>query len=547
MILIDIYLDHCYPTSMTDTAKTILHSATRFFSGTMLSRVTGMLRDMSMAYAFGTQSTVAALLVAFRFAHLLRRVLGEGAMQTALIPHLEHLRKDSSQRAGRFYCDLSLSLTALLSTIIIVTMLILGGLLSIDFFSTGNAEIAWFTLLMMPSLLFICLFGINASLLQCEKSYFIPSAAPIAFNVIWIVGVICTRNLSSFNAMSGLSLFIILACFAQWALTLPKTYKILIDYGVTHFFKGIKLFSTDVYRLAAPLALGIIGVAAAQINNALDAVFARWADDQGPALLWYAIRLQQLPLALFGVALSGALLPPLARAIKGEQFDQFSKFLDYAVSRTLILMIPITVALFIMGDACIALIYGHGDFSNLSVIGTTECLWGYTAGLIPMALILVLAPAFYAKGNYRTPSMASAASMALNIGLNTILVAGFDMGAASIAFATSISAWFNCFWLWRVLSKDLSGHNTSNLGEWKQIAGVVAVVSCLSAIVVIITDQLLWGSFTPYGILIGEYVNYLQPLSSQIIRLSLSGLIFIVPLALAYLKTNKKGNSSQRR
>lgn len=93
-------------TIKTDTTRSIFRSAASFFSGTMLSRITGMLRDMSMAYAFGTSSAIAALLVAFRFAHLLRRLFGEGAMQTALVPHFEELRVDNLKRAGAFFAIL---------------------------------------------------------------------------------------------------------------------------------------------------------------------------------------------------------------------------------------------------------------------------------------------------------------------------------------------------------------------------------------------------------------------------------------------------------
>lgn len=429
-----------------DSRRSILGSAARFFSGTMLSRVSGLARDVCMAYAFGTQSGIAALLVAFRFAHLLRRLLGEGAMQTALIPHFEELRKDSPQRAGQFFCDLTSSLTYFLVFLIVMIMAGLGAGLHWEVFDSGNAEIAWLTFLMMPSLLFICLFGINASLMQCEKSFFISSAAPVAFNAFWIIGIAFSSQFPIQDAMSILSIFVVVACIAQWVVTLPKTYEILNGFNINSLWKG-KSYSADVRRLIKPLLLGITGIGASQVNNALDAVFSRWADPEGPAILWYAIRLQQLPLALFGIAIASAIMPPLARAGKNQDFASFRHFLDFAVRRTTALMLPITAALFLLGDLCIRLIYGRGDFTEASVISTTEALWGYSFGLLPMALVLVLAPAFYALGNYRTPSAASVGAMVLNIVLNTIMVAYLGLGATSIAVATSVSSWFNLFWL----------------------------------------------------------------------------------------------------
>lgn len=515
---------------MTDTPKTILNSAMRFFSGTMLSRLTGMFRDMALAYAFGTTSAIAALLVAFRFAHLLRRLLGEGPMQTALIPYFEGLRKESPERAGRFFCDLALSLSFLLVILIIVIMATLGGALTLIDLSEGNAEIIWLTLLMMPSLLFICLFGINASLLQCEKYYFIPGFAPVLFNLFWILGVAFSANLMPDKAMDVLALFIIIACLAQWAMTLPKTIQLLKSYGVTSFWKGAKKYSSDVLHLIKPLSLGIIGVAASQINNAFDAIFARWASEEGPAILWYAIRLQQLPLALFGIALSGALLPPLARAIKNNNSAQFRHFLEFALKRSLAIMIVITAGLFILGDSCISFIYGRGDFTSMSVIETTESLWGYTAGLLPMALVLVLAPAFYSKGDYRTPTIASVISMIINIVLNTIFIAVWHKGTASVAYATSISSWVNLLWLAVPLRQAQLLPSMRNL---LYSAGKISIATLIACLAVIIAEKTVWGYSTALEIALGHSPIYNLTLTAQVAHLAVGGSAFLAALALS--------------
>ncbi len=424
-----------------------------------------MLRDIAMAWAFGTQSSIAALLVAFRLSHLLRRVFGEGAMQTALIPLFEELRKEDRQRGAQFISHLKGALSLLLTLIIVIAMGGIWMLLQSHSLSEGNQEIAWLTCLMMPSLLFICLFGINASILQCEKAYFIPSAAPVLFNLIWIVGIGYTWMMVPEKAVTIIALFIILACFGQWLVTVPKTHAILKDHGNTPFnWKNWRaLFSVDLLRLTKPLSLAVVGVAATQINTALDAIFARWASEEGPAFLWYAIRLQQLPLALIGVALSGAILPPLARAAKQEDSAKFQEFLAYGKEMILLWIIPITAMVFLFGDLSISLIFGHGDFTVHSAVETTRALWGYGIGLLPMAMILVVAPAFYASGDYKTPSLAATGSMVINVFLNTLFVGIFDWGAASIACATSFSALFNLAWLERALKGSYTKLSTTAL------------------------------------------------------------------------------------
>lgn len=437
---------------MKDTIQTIRRSSHRFFSGTLLSRVTGMLRDMSMAYAFGTQPSIAAFMVAFRFAHLLRRLFGEGALQSAFIPEFEALRHQQEQRAFTFFRDLTVALSLLLILLIGIASGGLAAFLWWGDLNPDNQEIVYLTLLMLPSLLFICLFGLNASLLQCEKSYFIPSVAPVAFNGIWIISVLYLKQLPAEQAMPVLAIGVVIACFCQWILTVPQTWKSLKK-SLSSLRPSLHFASSDLRHLYKPLTLGILGVAASQINNAIDTLYARFAEPEGPALLWYAIRIQQLPLALFGIAIAGALLPPLSRALKAHRWEEYHHFLHDALSRTWIFMCPLTAALFVMGDTAVNFIYGHGDFGPNSVIQTTYCLWAYGVGLLPSALVLILAPACYAQNNYRLPAIASFLTMSINLILNTFFIMGLGWGAVSVALATSFSAWINFFMLGWNLAK----------------------------------------------------------------------------------------------
>lgn len=513
-----------------DTIGSILQSAKRFFGGTMLSRIAGMMRDIAMAFAFGAHASVAAFLVAFRFSHLLRRLLGEGPMQSALIPQIEKLRQEDPQKAASFFRNLTASLTALLSCIVVATMVVLGGVLLWIDLTPGNAEIIQLTLLMMPSLLFICLFGINASLLQCQKSYFIPSVAPVAFNLVWIFGAFCLWNLASTTAMLWLTVFVNLACIAQWAITFPQIRQNLKTLGGD--VKGpLKFFSKDVLTLLQPLSLGVIGVGAAQVNNALDAVFARYADSEGPAYLWYAIRLQQLPLALFGIAISGAILPPLARAIKNGNVLQFRHFLDFALRRTMVLMLPISLAILALGGSGVNLLYGHGDFDRLATTETTLCLWAYGIGLLPMGLVLIIAPSFYAQQDYRTPTYASLISIFLNIFLNFILVAFLNLGAASVALATGISSWVN---LWILSMKLKQSFNLSS--QTKSLFGKIALASVCSFAIVWMFSNLILLDNSLELLLKGNQPDWpREPIEQMKILCIQTGLFFSSLFGIGYL------------
>lgn len=507
---------------MQDSNKSILSSAKRFFSGTLLSRFSGLFRDVMMAFAFGTHETVAAFLAAFRLAHLLRRILGEGCLQSAFIPLFEDIRKDDPTKAFSFFRDLTLILTLLLILIIAFSMLGVGSILYWGDLTSSQYEITFLLLLMMPSLLFICLFGLNASLLQCEKSYFTPSVAPVAFNFIWMLGVAFLWKTPAQQAMPWLACAVVLGCLFQWIMTVPATVRSLRHQISQPFsFQLLKKF-------LLPFFLGMTGIAATQINSALDTVFARFADSEGPALLWYAIRLEQLPLALFGIALSGALLPPLSRAIKNQDLASFRSFLQFAIRRSVGFALPMTLALLLMGDGCVNLLYGRGGFTDQSTIRTTQCLWGYALGLLPNTLVLILAPAFYAQGNYRTPALASFLSMVLNAGLNAWMVFGLGLGAASVALATSISALFNFgFLAWKL--SDQIGHSFVAPTFLVEIRKIFEATS-LASIGVLLVQYFLMDKMPYYPILWGESVDFPHVFLHQVAYLAVPGILYLALL-----------------
>ena len=428
-----------------DTPLAVLRRARSFFSGTSLSRLTGMIRDILMAAAFGATASVAAFMVAFRLAHLLRRILGEGALQAAFIPQFEEERQWSEQNAIELFRNLLSTLIVSLSGLILVAEALLIGLYFSRILNPGNQEIIYLLLWSLPGLFFVCLFGVQASLLQCEGRYFIPSVAPVAFNLVWIAAVLFLWHIEPAAAMPWLAAAVSFGCFLQWLITLPA---ILEKVSLRRLFSSWNPSAPSLRRLFRALLLGLAGVSASQLNAALDVLFARYADSAGPAYLWYAIRLQQLPLGLFGVALSGALLPSLSRAVKRQQFQEGMHLVQKGLTWAAWVMIPMTVGIFIFGPVSIQLLYGHGDFSLADGWQTTLCLWGYGLGLLPMTFVLVLAPFLYSAGHYSITAKGSVLSVALNIALNAFFILVFHWGPESVALATSMSAGFNAAYLW---------------------------------------------------------------------------------------------------
>lgn len=489
-----------------DSESSILRAAKSFFAGTLLSRVMGMLRDVSMAFCFGSAPEVAAFMVSYRLANLFRRLLGEGGVQGGFVPHFEKLRVQGERQAALFYRDLFFSLAAVLVAAMAAGVFACWGLASFL-----ESDIPLMMLAMLPGTAFLCFYAIDSSVHQCNRRYFLPAFAPVLFNLIWIAAAFFLQTMQVRFAMFGLSISLMAAFFLQW---------MAVSRSVVGWARGVlgkevfapRPFSGEVRSLFNPLVFGLLGTGAAQINSALDAVFARLADPSGPAYLWYAIRIQQLPLALFGIALSGALLPALSRAPSMERFQQL---LGSGLKKGAALMVPCAVGMIVLGYAGLDLLYGRGDFHATDVFQTGLCLSGYALGLVPMVYVLLLSNGFYALKEYAWPMRCSLAAVACNLVLNSLFVFAFKMGAESVALATSLSSFLNCALLGFGMKRRVGG-----FGLWRGVWRM-SIASLLAAFLTNLLDS---------------GVVHLNGFGSQLLRFAVSGSAFgLSVIGLAFL------------
>lgn len=451
-----------------DSESSILKAAKSFFAGTLFSRVLGMLRDISMAFCFGSAPEVAAFMVAYRLANLFRRLFGEGSLQGGFVPHFEKLRAEGEEKAALFYRDLFCSLW-----VVLLGLVTLGGACCWVLAYILDSDIPFMTLAMMPGVAFLCFYALDSAVLQCKSRFFLPAFAPVVFNLVWILSALCLRGQELRSAMFGLSYVVVGAFLLQWMVVAKDVAR----WGALLLGKKAlrpKVFSAEVRTLFKPLAFGLVGIGAAQINSALDAIFARVADLSGPAYLWYAIRIQQLPLALFGIALSGALLPALSRASS----ERCLELLQSGLKKSVVLMIPFTVGMIVLARPGLDLLYGHGGFSEGDVFRTGLCLMGYAVGLVPMVYVLLLANACYSRKEYRLPMKGALAAVFYNLVLNAIFVFYCEWGAHGIALATSLSSLLNCLLLKRaarqLIGKISLWRGVQRIGICSLLAGFAA-------------------------------------------------------------------------
>jgi len=418
-----------------DLARYLTSGFRRFFSGLMLSRVSGLGRDLVMAYVFGDHPSVAALLIAFRFSRLLRHFFGEGALQSAFVPHFEGLKNRDESRAYGFFQQLTRLLGIILLLIVIVSEV--GSMSVMCFVSTRNREILHLTTWMLPSLIFISLYGLNLSFLQCHNSFFVPNISSCISNIMWMVGAFSLKGRAVGEAMPALARWIVVGFAIQWVATLLQVRQF------TRRRINGPLISKEVKVLAKIFSLGALGVGAVQINSFLDVIFSRYVHSSGPLYLWYASRFQQLALAMFGIATVSTLAPVLSRAIKCGDIERGREIFIFGCRRVLTIMLLMTFAIHTLGFGAIDLILGWGNFSPYAVDQTSRCLIAYSLGLIPTALIMLYSAVLYAEGDFRRPTICSFVTVGVNLGLNSLFVFGLDLGVVSVALATSLGGWCN--------------------------------------------------------------------------------------------------------
>ena len=501
----------------------IFRSAFHFLSGTLISRFTGLARDLSMAWVFGSDPALAAFFVAFRFSNLFRRLFGEGQMANGFIPHFESVRSTSKESGAFFIRDLFFSLAIFIGALVLSSEIGLGFWLSSET-SPDTAQIIRLMMLMMPGIIFICLFGLGSAILHCEGVFFLSGFAPVAFNLVWIGAVWFLRDIPPVQAMASLAAAIALAFFMQWTVTIPKMLKLFRQSLPLRDFFRPKLFSTELRRIITPIFLGSFGIGAVQINSALDALFARFASLEGPAYLWYAIRIEQFPLALLGIALSSALLPSLSRACEAGAWDNFRTQLAQALTRCFSLIFPATGILFVLGPFIVNLFFGHGDFSQTATHETLLCLWGYSLGLLPAAGVLLLAPAFYAQKEFKIPMRGSLYSVILHLAVNSFMIFVLKWGAFSIAIATSLSAFYNFTYLYKNLERK-SGFAFAFFGNLKKMA----LCTFLAGICTFVVTGVFFND-PALSLLQGKEPIFTRALPEQFMELAVGGACFLLVL-----------------
>jgi putative peptidoglycan lipid II flippase len=416
----------------------VIRSAGIVGSFTLLSRGLGMLRDVVIAYYFGTSLMASAFFVAFTIPNLFRRLFGEGALSAAFIPVLIETRTHEGDQAAWKMASRVLTLTAaLLTAIALIGVLLFSAGLQLPHLSVKWA--ATFTLgrLMFPYVIFICMAALAMAVLNSYRHFSTSAFAPCLLNLILIVtmtGLFPLVGDDSYFRAQLLAGSVLLAGVAQVAIQLPALRRFGCPFQFSSHWNDPRV--RQVLKLMGPAALGM---AVTQFNVLIDRLLAMWIGAWAPAALFYSERMIYFPLGVIATAMATVLLPTFSSHAAEKDDTAMRDTIHHSLRHISYIMLPAALGLLVLApDILEALFEWNGQYDAASTLLSARALQFYAPGLVVFSAAKVFVPAFYAMQDTRTPVRIGIYTVVLNLALNIlfILVLPTYWKHAGMAFST---------------------------------------------------------------------------------------------------------------
>ena len=434
----------------------LLRSASVVSLFTLASRVTGLVRELLIATAFGASALTDAFNVAFRIPNLFRRLFAEGAFSQAFVPVLAASRAQHGDEATKEVID---SVATVLARSVLI-LSILGVLASpwlvwalasgLQQDVRGYASAVQMTRWMFPYIAFMSLVALSAGILNTWKRFAVPAATPVLLNVsviaaAWFLSPWLARQ--GVEAIYALPVGVMVGGCLQLAVQIPALARLgllpRLGMGPAAIKKAWTNPATrNILRLMAP---ALLGVGVAQISLLINTQIASYLAPGSVSWLTYADRLMEFPTAMLGVALGVVLMPQLAAAKATGDTERYAAMLDWGLRLVLLLALPCAAALLVFSQPLVSVLYHYGAFTDRDVQQTTLALTGYGVGLLGLVAIKVLAPGYYASQDIRTPVRIAVVVLVLTQLFNLVLVP--YLAHAGLALSIGLGALVNAGWL----------------------------------------------------------------------------------------------------
>jgi putative peptidoglycan lipid II flippase len=463
---------------------------------TLLSRILGFGRDMLIAALLGTGPIADAFFVALKLPNLFRRLFGEGAFNAAFIPAFSGLLHTEGAAAAKRFADEAFAVMAFWLGLMTIAGEVFMPQLMIVLAPGFADDHAKFQLavdlsrITFPYLILICLAALVSGILNGMDRFTAASASYVLFNIISIA---CMLWLTPYVPTVGHAL--------SWGVTIAGIAQLgVLIVAVRNSGMALTLprprLTPQMRLLMRRMAPGLLGAGVTQLNLAVDVVIASLLPAGTVSVLYFADRVQQLPLGVIGTAVGTALLPLLSRQVRAGEAAAAIGTLNRAMEYALFLTLPAALALSLCAYPIILVLFGRGEFAPESVLFSSQCLAAYALGLPAFVIVKVLAPAFFARGDTATPVKVGTACVGLNLCLNVAFM--LPLAHVGPALATSFAAIGNVAGLALVLHRRGIFQPDSQLR--RRVIGMIAA-SVAMGLVLLLTRGVLFAHVSSNGMI----------------------------------------------
>ncbi len=491
----------------------LLRSTLSFSAGTFVSRILGLVREVVFASVFGANAATDAFWVAFRIPNFMRRLFAEGSFSTAFVPALTEVKEKGTPEELRLMIARVAGTLGAVLLVITALGVLFAPQVTAAFAPGSQDEPAKFALtanllrITFPFLLFISLTAMAGAVLNTFHRFAIPAVVPVIMNLCMIAAALWWAPYFDVP-ITAMAWAILISGVLQLAVQLPMLAKLGLLSWPRWGWQAPEV--RKVMKLMVPT---LFGSSVAQVNLLFDTLIATYLITGSQSWLAQSDRLLEFPLGVFGVALGTVILPSLSRHHVNTDHAGFSKALDWGLRTTLLISVPAMLGLVLLAEPLIATMLQHGAFTPHDSHMASLSLSALSLGLPAFALVKVLAPAFFARQDTRTPVRAGVSAMIANMGLNVLFLAVLfalwhrpgDLDAGwlqalsrvpglhmALALASALASYLNLALLWRALRKQ--GVYEREPG-WARFV-LRLLLSCALMSAVLLAGRWLWPDWT---------------------------------------------------
>jgi putative peptidoglycan lipid II flippase len=425
---------------------------------TLVSRITGLGREMVYAITLGAGAFMDAWLVAFKIPNFLRRLFAEGSFSQAFVPVIseykvkrphDEVRELIDDVAGTFGTLLFfITVIGVIAAPLIILAFAPGWRDEPDKWQLSTSMLRW----TFPYIFFISLSALFSGVLNSYNKFALPAYTQVIMNVVMVITALWIAPHTA-NPATTLAMGVFVSGLLQVGFQIPAVVKL----GLFRWPRW-RPAAEGVRRIGRLMLPGIFGSSVAQVSLLLDTIIASFLITGSLSWLYFADRIMEFPLGVFSIALATVILPSLSRHHAEESMEHFQGTLDWALRLVIVLVSPAAVAMLVFAGPLMATTLGYGAFKPYDVRMASYALMAYSWGLLGFSLVKVLAPGYFARQDTKTPVRVGLIALCTSMGLNLVVVLpakyfGFPYPHILIASATCVAAAVNTTLLWTGLAR----------------------------------------------------------------------------------------------